>query len=289
MLLPWPGQAPGNAVALFGFAVGRSQRIYPGVAEDQAPADLGAQLVELPGAVAHNCSRFVAGPAAEAAAIYFPFHLSWLGLFERGGLTAGETVLIHAAAGGVGSAAVQLAKNAGATVIATAGSTHKLELCRELGADVAIDYRADDFAPIALDATNGRGVDVVFDSVGGEVTERSMTCMGFNARLLAVGFAGGIEAEDDSRLTPRPWLFGNFSFCGVCHAYVDDPIAFKRDTGLNFPSHADGEALHKRVLDLLAKGAVRPVIGQRLDFDGLPRAFDAIARREAVGRSILVL
>lgn len=227
-------------------------------------------------------------PSDEAAAIYFPFHLSSLALFERGKLAAGETVLIHAAAGGVGSAAVQLARDAGACVLATAGSPKKLELCRELGAEVAIDYRAEDFAARVLEETDGRGVDVVFDSVGGSVTEDSMKCMAFDARLLALGFAAGIEAEDESRLTPRPWLFGNFSFCGVCHAYVDDPLAFKKQTGLNFPSHADGVALHERVLGLLAEGRVRPVIGQRLEFEELPRAFAAIERREAVGRSILV-
>lgn len=227
-------------------------------------------------------------PTDEAAAIYFPFHLSALALFERGRLQAGETVLIHAAAGGVGSAAVQLAKDAGATVFATAGSPAKLELCLSLGADRAIDYRADDFAARVLEATDGRGVDVVFDSVGGAVTEASMRCMAFNARLLALGFASGIEAEDDSKLTPRPWLFGNFSFCGVCHAYVDDSLEFKRQTGLNFPSHADGVALHARILDLLGEGRVRPVIGQRVSFEKLPSAFATIERRESVGRSVVL-
>jgi NADPH2:quinone reductase len=228
-------------------------------------------------------------PAAQAAAIYFPFHLSWLALFERGKLAPGETVLIHAAAGGVGSAAVQLAKDAGAIVFATAGSPEKLALCRELGAELAIDYRAGDFVAPVLEATGGKGVDVVFDSVGGATTESSMRCMGFGARLLAVGFAAGIEAEDQSRLVPRPWLFGNFSYCGVCHAYVDDPIAFKRATGLNFPSHGGGVALHARILRLLDEGRVRPVIGQQLPFEELPRAFEPIERREATGRSVVVL
>lgn len=268
---------------------------------DDASAWQGKRVCTIPDGAFGGYAEYAACPTAmtfempedlppdEAAAIYFPFHLASLALFERGKLAAGETVLIHAAAGGVGSAAVQLAKAAGAKVIATAGNADKLALCRRLGADVAIDYRTEDFAPLALEATDGRGVDVVFDSVGGEVTQRSMACMAFNARLLAVGFASGIEAEDDSPLTPRPWLFGNFSYCGVCHAYVDDPIAFKRDTGLNFPSHADGEALHRRILQLLADGKVETVIGQRLGFDELPRAFESISRREALGRSVVVL
>lgn len=227
--------------------------------------------------------------ATQAAAFYFPFHLAWLALFERGQLRKGETVLIHAAAGGIGSAAVQLARHAGATVIATAGSEEKLALCRELGANLTLNYREGDFAAETLRATDGRGVDVVFDSVGGPVTEASMRCMAFGARLLAVGFASGIEAEDESPLTPRPWLFGNFSYCGVCHAYVDDPILFKEQTGLNFPSHAQGVALHDKAIALLESGAVRTVIGQQFRFDHLPDAFKTIEERTSVGRSIILL
>lgn len=228
-------------------------------------------------------------PSAQAAAFYFPFHLSWLALFERGRLEADETVLIHAAAGGVGSAAVQLARVAGARVLATAGSPEKVELCRKLGADAAIDYRNESFADRALELTDGRGVDMVFDSVGGEVTQQSMRCMAFGARLLAIGFASGIEAEDETQLTPRPWLFGNFSYCGVCHAYVDDSIAFKSETGLNFPSHAEGVTLHNRVLDLLEKKKVATVIGQQFDFVDLPKAFVSIQERKATGRSIILI
>ena len=105
-------------------------------------------------------------PLPDAAALYFPFHLAWLGLFERAELQAGESVLVHAAAGGSGSAAVQLAKHAGARVFATAGTDEKVQLCRELGADVAVNYTTDDFAEVVLAETDNRGVDVVFDNVG---------------------------------------------------------------------------------------------------------------------------
>ena len=228
-------------------------------------------------------------PAAQAAAFYFPFHLSWLALFERGKLAEGETILIHAAAGGIGSAAVQLARLAGATVIATASSSEKLDFCRELGAHVAINYAEGPFDEEVLQQTQGRGVDVVFDSVGGEVTQASMRCMAFGARLLAVGFASGIEAEDESPLTPRPWLFGNFSYCGVCHAYVDDSIQFKEQTGLNFPSHSDGVTLHEKVLRLLNENKIQTVIGQQFGFADLPEAFAAIEERKTVGRTVILL
>ena len=223
-----------------------------------------------------------------AAAVYFPFHLSWLALHDRAKVEANETVLIHAAAGGIGSAAVQLASLAGARVIATAGSAAKVELCRSLGADVAINYLDSDFVDAVLEATEGRGVDVAFDSVGGEVTTKTFQCMAFNGRHLLVGFASGIEAEDEG-IVPRPVLFGNFSLFGVCHAYVDDPKALKRVSGFNFPSHADGERVHARILELIRDGSVRPVVGNEVAFDHLPGALQSMADRQTIGRSVALV
>lgn len=223
-----------------------------------------------------------------AAAIYFPFHLSWLALHERARIQAGETVLIHAAAGGVGSAAVQLAALAGARVIATAGSAEKVDLCRSLGADVAINYRDVDFVDAVLDATDGRGVDVAFDSVGGDVTTRTFRCMGFNGRHLLLGFASGIEAEDEG-IVPRPVLFGNFSLCGVCLAYVDDPLPLKRAMGYNFTSRAGGERIHAAILDLVREGKVRPVVGAEVAFGDLPGALQSMADRQTLGRTVVLV
>ena len=223
---------------------------------------------------------------APAAAVYFPFHLSWLALHERGRLQSGETVLIHAGAGGIGSAAIQLAVLAGAKVIATAGSERKLDLCRSLGAEVVIDYSESDFAEVVLDVTAGRGVDVAFDSVGGEVTTKTFECMAFNGRHLLVGFASGIEAEDEG-IVPRPVLFGNFSLCGVCHAYADDPTELKRAMKFNFPSHADGVRLHNTVLELILDGKLRPVIGEEVRFDALPAALQRMADRQSTGRTVV--
>jgi NADPH:quinone reductase len=227
-------------------------------------------------------------PDSAAAAVYFPFHLSWLALHERAKVEPGELVLVHAAAGGVGSAAVQLAVSAGARVIATAGSTEKIELCRSLGAEVATNYLDSDFVDVVLEATDGRGVDVAFDSVGGEVTSKTFQCMAFNGRHLLVGFASGIEAEDIG-IVPRPVLFGNFSLFGVCLSYVDDPKETKRFSGYNFPSHADGVRIHARILELVADGNVRPVVGQEVSFDDLPNALQAVAERRSVGRSVVHL
>ena len=158
---------------------------------------------------------------------------------------------MHAGAGGAGSAALQLGVHAGARVFATAGSPEKTKLCLELGAELAINYRETDFAEAVLDATDGRGVDVAFDAVSGDVTLQTFRCMAFNGRHILAGFASGIEQEDEG-LVPRPVLFGNFSLVGVCHAYVDDPVVFKRLTRLQLPVAPRRRAAARR-----AAGAVR--------------------------------
>ena len=147
-------------------------------------------------------------PLPDAAALYFPFHLAWLGLFDRAGLQAGETVLIHAAAGGSGSAAVQLAVHAGARVFATAGSAEKVALCRELGAHVAIDYTQEDFAEVVLRETDGRGVDVVFDNVGPAVMADSFKCTAYNGRYLLMGFASDKTKADEPSDRPPAGVVG---------------------------------------------------------------------------------
>ena len=227
-------------------------------------------------------------PEPEAAAIFMPFHLAWLALYERARLQPGETLLVHAGAGGAGSAALQLGVHAGARVFATAGSPEKTKLCLELGAELAINYREADFADAVLDATDGRGVDVAFDAVSGDVTLQTFRCMAFNGRHILAGFASGIEQEDEG-LVPRPVLFGNFSLVGVCHAYVDDPVVFKRMSGFNFPAHRDGEQLHAELLDLFAAGKLRAIVGRHVPFPELPAALDAMEQRRTVGRTVVSL
>ena len=222
-----------------------------------------------------------------AAAFFFPFHLAFLALHERGRLAAGETVLVHAAAGGVGSAAVQLARAAGARVIATAGGPEKAAFVRDLGADVVVDYRADDFVAAVDAATDGDGVDVVFDGVGGDVGARSLACLARNGRYLVVGFASGIEAEEVATVTPRALCFGQFSVGGVLLSYTSHPREARRATGFNVTPRAVGDAVHARLFDLLEVGAIHPVVGREVDFAALPAALDAMEDRTTVGRVVV--
>jgi NADPH2:quinone reductase len=262
-------------------------------------ATLGdTRVVAIPSGAHGGYAEYVVAPASmtfpmpdeiglpDAAAILMPFHLAALSLYVRAGVREGETVLVHAAAGGVGSAALQLARAAGARVIALAGSPEKAHFCAQLGADVAVDTSATDFVDAALEATGGRGVDVAFDTIGGEVTTRTFRCMAFGGRHVLAGFASGIEAEDEG-MVPRPILFGNFSLVGVCLAYVDDPLAVKAAVGSNFLSRADALALHEQVLALVASGAVRPVVGLDIPFEELPSALDAMEQRRTIGRIVV--
>lgn len=225
---------------------------------------------------------------SDSAAFFFPFHLSYLALHERARLRTGETVLIHAAAGGIGSAAVQLAKAAGARVITTAGNEAKAAFCLQLGADLAIDYSKQDFVAEVMEATSGKGVDVVFDTVGGEVAEQSWRCIARNGRHLMVGFSSGIESEDQG-IVPRPILFGNFALLGVLLAYSQQADAIKRATGWNLvPKHV-GDEIQLALLELLRDGAIHPVVGKVVAFNDVPSALEALEARKTVGRTVVEL
>ena len=214
-------------------------------------------------------------PLPDAGALYFPFHLAWLGLLDRAELQAGETVLIHAAAGGAGSAAIQLAKHAGARVFATAGSDEKVALCRDLGADVAINYRDTDFSEVVMAETDNRGVDVVFDNVGEAVMEQSFKCTAYNGRYLMMGFASDKTKADEPFIVPRRVAAGNFKLCGVLLAYAEPELAAlaKQAVGFNFVSRDVGEKIMASVVDLVRESrAPRDRQGHRLrgDSDGHP-------------------
>ena len=195
-------------------------------------------------------------------------------------------MLVHAGAGGVGSAVIQLAKALGGTVIATAGGPEKVAFCRELGADVAIDYRDGGFADEVVEATYGAGVDIAFDTVGGSITTETFRCMGMNGRLLLVGYAEDI-ANDGAPLSPAPAIYGNFSLVGVCLAYSQDPLATRSQIGLNFPPRSEGVAAHGQILDMMRAGVIRTVVTSEVPFADVPAAMERQERRETMGRTVV--
>jgi NADPH2:quinone reductase len=227
----------------------------------------------------------------EAGALYFPYHLAWLGLIDRAALGAGETVLIHAGAGGSGSAAIQLAKNVGATVFATAGTDNKVDLCLELGADVAVNYNTEDFQSVVLEATGMSGVDVVFDNVGEAVMEKSMNCIAYNGRYLMMGFASDKSLADEKLIVPRRLATGNFKLCGVLMAYADATTGpfLKQAMGWNFCPEALGTKIMIEIVELLRAGKIKPLVGETVSFDAIPNALTRLRDRKTTGRTLVTL
>lgn len=230
-------------------------------------------------------------PLPDAAALYFPFHLAWLGLIDRASLRSGESVLVQAGAGGAGSAAIQLAKHVGARVFATAGTDEKVSLCRDLGADIAINYTTAQFSDIVLAETANRGVDVVFDNVGESVMEASLRCTAYNGRYVMMGFASNKEVADEPFIVPRRIALSNIKLCGVLLAYANDDMLnmVKTAMGWNFPPAALGASIMNDIVSLYEQQAIRAVIGRVARFEDIPDAIEAMAHRQSIGRTIILL
>ncbi|MDX2145356.1 MAG: NAD(P)H-quinone oxidoreductase [Rhodospirillaceae bacterium] len=180
----------------------------------------------------------------EAAAIPETFFTVWHNVFERGGLTAGESFLVHGGTSGIGTTAIQLAKTKGAFVIATAGSDEKCAACKSLGADVAVNYRAQDFAEVVR-ALPGKGVDVILDMVGGDYFPRNVKCLKADGRLVVIAFLKGAKSEIDL----GPVMLKRLTITGSTLRARD--LAFKA---------ALAGAVERQVWPLLASGAVKPLI-----------------------------
>jgi NADPH2:quinone reductase len=213
-------------------------------------------------------------PAADATVLYSTYQTSHVGIHHRGRVQPGEWLLVHAAAGGVGSAAVQLGVAAGARVIATAGSPAKLEHCRALGAHHAVDYTDPDHLYREVMAiTSGHGVDVAFDPVGGAAGDVTRRLMAWEGRLVVIGFAaGGIPTYPGNHV-----LVKNYSVVGLhWGAYVEHG------------GRAVIETAHAHLLGLYRCGAIRPDVGDPVSLDDLPAALDRLERREVTGRLVLV-
>ncbi|ABG03903.1 Alcohol dehydrogenase, zinc-binding protein [Rubrobacter xylanophilus DSM 9941] len=209
-------------------------------------------------------------PPEKAAALPIVYQTAHFALHRRAGLEAGETVLVHAGAGGVGSAAIQLARAAGARVIATAGSEEKLRICRGLGAELALDYRRQDVIGAVKEATGGRGADVVFDPVGGDVFDASRRCVAFEGRLLVIGFAGGRIAEAPTNHV----LLKNYSVVGVHWGLYQSVM----------PELV--REVHEELLGLYASGEIDPLIGEAVPFEELPAALARLGAGRTVGKVV---
>jgi NADPH:quinone reductase len=208
----------------------------------------------------------------EAAAFPMVYQTSYFGIALRGAMQPGETVLVHSAAGGVGLAAVQIARALGAgKIIGTAGSDEKLDVVRQNGADVAINYRTDDFVEVVKRETDGRGADVIYDPVGGETGQRSTKCIAFEGRLVIIGFTAGAF----SNFVSNHILIKNYSVVGLHWG------RYQREN----PGKV--AAAWKVLWGLYDAGRIKPVIGARYPMEKVAEAMQMLASRQAVGKVVL--
>ena len=206
---------------------------------------------------------------AEAAGFWIPHHTAWIGLVQRGHVAPGEWLAVLGASGGSGIAAVQLGHALGARVIAVVSSEERASFCRGLGADVTVNHRDGPLAAALREATGGRGVDVVYDPVGGKPAEDAAGAMARDGRLLAVGFASGtwpnIGAPD--------LVLTNTSLVGVyAGGYSRDEL----------------DAMYAQLAGLLAEGRLRNAVTAEVPFDDLPGALQQMADRGVIGKRVLL-
>lgn len=209
----------------------------------------------------------------EAAAIPETFFTVWTNVFERGRLVAGETLLVHGGASGIGTTAIRMARVLGARVFATAGSAEKCAACVALGAERAINYRDQDFVAVVKEATEGRGVDVILDMVGGDYIPRNLECLGLEGRLVLIALQRGARAELNftSVLQRRLTITGS----SLRPRTVEQKGAIAR-------------ALRERVWPLLESGQVRPVIHATFPLGKAAAAHRLMESGAHIGKIVLV-
>ena len=223
----------------------------------------------MPGSVTHIPDKM---PFEDGAAFTLIYQTAWFGLHRRANIQSGETLLVHAGAGGVGSAAIQLGKAAGATVIATAGSDEKLKVCRDLGADHAINYKTQDFVEEVKTITGARGADVIFDPVGGDVYDRSTKCIAFEGRIVVVGFTSG---RIPTAATNHA-LIKNYSIVGLHWGLYN-----RRAPELIPPAM-------KQLLDMYEAGSIKPYISETVPLAEAPQALARVGGGKTTGKVVLV-
>lgn len=263
---------PGAEIAGTVVAVGEGCPWQPGqrvIATPPLPRGGFAQLVAVPESSVYPAPEKM--PSEKAAAMFITYHTTYYALHHRARLQPGEVLLVHAGAGGVGSAAIQLGKAAGARVIATAGGPEKVEVCRRLGADVVIDYLQEDFVDVVKRETDGQGADVIYDPVGGDTFDRSRKCIAFDGRILVIGFAGGRIADAPTNHA----LIKNYAVVGVHWGL------FRRR------EPAQVREMHDQLLKLYDQGAIDPLIFRTFAMEELPEALYMLGGRKTWGKLVL--
>ncbi|GGU09124.1 NADPH:quinone oxidoreductase family protein [Nocardioides albus] len=209
---------------------------------------------------------------AEASSLYIGYQTGWFALHRRAHIQPGETLLVHAAAGGVGSAAIQLGKAAGATVIGVVGGPEKAAVAKQLGADVVIDRHTEDFVKVVKEVTGGKGADVIYDPVGGDTYDRSTKCIAFEGRILIIGFAGGRIQEAALNHS----LIKNYSIVGLHWGLYNmlGPELVKE--------------CHAELTRMADEGSIKPLVSEELSLGEVADGVQRLADGTTVGRVVYV-
>ena len=229
-------------------------------------------FAQLGNAKAEDCDLIPSAMSLEQAAVFRNvYHTALHALLQRGRLKAGEWVLIHGAAGGIGLPAIQIAKLYGANVIASASTEEKRAVCLEEGADHAIDYQAG-FRDKVMELTGGRGVDIIYDPVNGPTFEESLRCLAWGGRILILGFLGGAPALARTNYL----LIKGIEAIGV------------RIGGLNEAHPEIAAANIETLVDLAGQGKLKPRIWRRFPLEAAAEAIQALIDRKVIGKAVLV-
>lgn len=268
---PEPPFIPGGEAAGYVVAVGSDVSNFAIGDAVMSRHTLGA-LAELGNARAALCDKVPAGLSmAQAGVFRGAYTTAYHALLQRGRMAAGEWVLVHGAAGGIGIAAIQVAKVFGAKVIATAGSEEKRQACLEEGADFAIDYRSG-FVDRVKNLTGGRGVDIVYDPIGDKVADESLRCLAWCGRLLILGFLGG----GPTNIRSNYLLIKGIDAIGV------------RIGGLNDANPELAIANMKALIGLAEQGKLRPRISHTFRLNQAAEALQVVIDRAVIGKAVLL-
>jgi len=276
LYLPPPGASPIMGLEVSGEVVAVGNDVSAWSVSDQICAlTNGGGYAEYVAVPAGQCLPVPAGlTVQEAAALPETFFTVWVNVFERAGLKPGESLLVHGGSSGIGTTAIQMAKTLGSTVFTTAGSPKKCAACQHLGADIAINYTEQDYVKVLKDATDGQGVDVILDMVGGDYVDRNLELAAMDGRIVSISFLKGSRVEIDMMHILRKRL--------IITGSTLRPRSGKTKAGI-------AEKLRAQIWPFIESRAIKPLIAARFPLSDVVESHKLMESGKHIGKIILTV
>ena len=273
---PPPGASPILGLEVSGEVVATGNDVSAwSVADRVCALTNGGGYAEYVAVPAGQCLPVPAGlPLEEAAALPETFFTVWANVFDRAGLKPGESFLVHGGSSGIGTTAIQMAKSLGSKVFTTAGSAEKCAACQRLGADVAINYTEQDYVKVLKEATDGQGVDVILDMVGGDYVARNLELAAVDGRIASISFLKGSQVEIDMMQILRKRLTVTGSTLRPRSAEAKAGIA---------------EKLRTQIWPLIESGEIKPLIAARFPLADVVESHKLMESSKHIGKIILTV